>query len=118
MLQKAGGDGKRLVILSGQITTPPFSAKARREAGMLIRALQEGRQLTLPQSRPMPVIGPRCHELRIVDEQCSWRIVYRLDPRAVLVVDIFQKVTRQTPSLVLEVCKKRLRRYDASNEEG
>ncbi len=74
--------------------------------------------LSMPRSRPMPSIGPRCHELRIVDEDKSWRIVYRIDPDAVVVVDIFQKATQQTPVLVLEVCRKRLRRYDASQEEN
>jgi hypothetical protein len=68
MLQRSGAAGKRLVVLSGRITTPPFSASARREAGTLIRALQEGRLLGMPRSRPMPGIGARCHELRIVDE--------------------------------------------------
>jgi phage-related protein len=117
MIGASPGPGKRLLVLSGQITTPPFSARARREAGTLIRALQEGRLLGMPHSRPMPGIGPRCHELRIVDEQVSWRIAYRLDPDAVVVVDIFQKATQQTPKLVIEVCRKRLRRYDASRKE-
>ena len=34
------------------------------------------------------------------------------------VVDTFQTSTQQTPVLVLEVCRKRLRRYDASQEEN
>jgi phage-related protein len=118
MIERSGAGGKRLVVLSGRIMTPPFSASARREAGTLIRALQEGRMLGMPRSRPMPGIGARCHELRIVDEDKSWRIVYRIDPDAVVVVDIFQKATQQTPVLVLEVCRKRLRRYDASQEEN
>ena len=105
------------MLLSGQIATPPLSAKARREAGGLIRALQDGRMLTMPHSRPMPSIGPRCHELRIVDERANWRVVYRIDPDAVVVADIFQKATQQTPVLIIEVCKKRLRRYDARTQE-
>jgi hypothetical protein len=27
----------------------------------------------------MPVIGTRCHELRVQDENRTWRIVYRVD---------------------------------------
>lgn len=42
----------------------------------------------MPDSRPMPVIGRRVHELRIDDAErsVSWRIVYRIDDDAILVV--------------------------------
>ena len=49
--------GKPLVWLEGEIKTPPFSRAARLEAGFLLRRLQLGEQLSLPQSRPMPSIG-------------------------------------------------------------
>jgi phage-related protein len=68
---------KPLVWLRGEIKTPPFSKTARVEAGLLLRQLQLGETLSLPQSRPMPAIGARCHELRIMDAGHSWRIVYR-----------------------------------------
>ena len=29
----------------------------------------------------MPAIGARCHELRIVDADLTWRIIYRRRPR-------------------------------------
>jgi len=54
--------------MEGEIKTPPFSVEARLEAGMLLRSLQQGENLGLPHSRPMPVIGPRCHELRVRDQ--------------------------------------------------
>jgi hypothetical protein len=38
------------------------------EGGMLLRRLQRGETLSMPESRPMPTIGPRCHELRVDDE--------------------------------------------------
>ena len=69
--------GKPLVWLHGEIKTPPFSAEARLEVGVLLRRLQQGERLGLPASRPMPAIGRRCHELRIVDADQTWRIVYR-----------------------------------------
>ncbi len=56
-----------LVWLHGEVKTPPFSPTARIEAGVLLRRLQRGEFLPMPHSRPMPVIGPRCHELRIND---------------------------------------------------
>jgi hypothetical protein len=61
-------NGKALMILQGEIKTPPMSESARRETGFLLRRLQQGELLALPHSRPMPTIGTRCHELRINDE--------------------------------------------------
>jgi hypothetical protein len=58
---------KPLVWLRGEVKTPPFSVAARLEAGTLLRRLQGGERLSMPHSRPMPSIGSRCHELRIVD---------------------------------------------------
>jgi hypothetical protein len=58
---------KPLVWLHGEVKTPPFSARARAEAGFLLRLLQLGERLTMPMSRAMPTIGTNCHELRIVD---------------------------------------------------
>jgi hypothetical protein len=42
---------KRVIWLQAEIKTPPFSKKARIEAGFLIRRLQEGDKLSLPHSR-------------------------------------------------------------------
>ena len=103
---------KPLVWLDGEVRTPPFSKAGRVEAGYLLRRLQKGESLSLPHSRPMPSIGPRCHELRIVDEDVTWRIVYRLDVDAVVLAEIFRKKTAQTPKRVVQTCKKRLKEYD------
>jgi phage-related protein len=62
----------------------------------------------------MPAIGPRCHELRIVDKSAAWRIVYRTDPDAVVLVEVFRKTTAKTPSHVIDACKKRLKDYDST----
>lgn len=50
--------------------------------------------LSLPPSRPMPLIGNQYHELRIVDGDGAWRIVYLLDCDAVVIVDVFSKKSR------------------------
>lgn len=88
---------KPLVWLYGEIKTPPFSSQARIEAGYLLRRLQMGEKIFLPHSRPMPSIGTRCHELRIDDENKRWRIVYRIDPDAIVIFDVFEKKTQKTP---------------------
>ena len=104
-------DSRPLVWLDGEIKTPPFSSKARLEAGFLLRRLQLGQALTLPHSRPMPSIGPGCHELRVVDESQNWRIVYFLAEDAVVVLEVFAKKTGKTPARVIETCRRRLRAY-------
>ena len=108
---------KPLVWLRSELKSPPLSASARREAGALLRLLQRGERLGMPASRPMPIIGPRCHELRIVDGAIAWRIVYRLDPDAVVLVAIFAKKSAQTPHNIITTCQQRLKRYDATAEE-
>lgn len=104
---------KPLVWLHGEIKTPPFSSQARIEAGYLLRRLQMGERLSLPHSRPMPLIGPRCHELRIDDKNKTWRIVYRIDPDAIVILAVFEKKTGTTPKDVIENCKRRIRLYDS-----
>jgi len=103
---------KPLVWLHGEIKTPPFSKTARIEAGFLLRRLQIGEKLGLPWSRPMPSIGNRCHELRINDENLNWRIIYRIDTDAIVILDVFQKQTQRTPQYVIERCRKRIQMYD------
>ena len=80
---------------------------------MCLRKLQRGMTLSMPISRPMSTIGARCAELRIVDANKTWRIVYRVDADAVLIAEVFAKKTQATPKSVIDVCKQRLRDYDA-----
>ena len=101
-----------LVWLHGEVRTPPFSREARLEAGFLLRRLQQGHRLAMPQSRPMTTVGVRCHELRIGDATVTWRIVYRIDADAIVIGDVFSKKTAATPRSVIEVCKRRFREYD------
>ncbi len=103
---------KPLVWLHGEVKSPPFSAAARLEAGYLLRRLQRGEALSLPHSRPLPPLGARCHELRVVDEGLTWRIIYRADPDAVVIGEVFAKKTQATPAAVLDTCRRRFREYD------
>ena len=91
-------NSKPLVWLHGEIKTPPFSPEARLEAGILLRRLQNGEKLILPQSRPMPSVGSSCHELRIRDADQTWRVVY-------------SKKTATTPKQIIDTCQRRLRLY-------
>jgi phage-related protein len=104
---------KPLRVLSGEIKTPPFTSAGRIEAGTLLRRLQEGESLGLPHSRPLPTVGARVHELRVRDAAHNWRIIYRIDPNVILVIDVFEKKTPKIPKEVIAACKKRLKSYDA-----
>src|SRR5689334_16687942 len=104
---------KEVRWIHGEVKSPPFSKAARLEAGGMLRLLQLGKLLGLPHSRPMmSSIGPRCHELRVRDEDCTWRIVYRIDPDAILILEVFAKTTQQTPGHVIDSCRRRLIGYD------
>ena len=105
---------KPLVWLRGQIKTPPFGSDARIEAGFLLRRLQRGEVLAWPTSRPMPDIGPGCHELRIVDGKVGWRIVCHLATDAIVVLDVFAKKTPTTPKQVIAECRKRLAAFQTA----
>lgn len=73
----------------------------------------------MPHSRPMPIVGSRCHELRVPDETATWRIIYRVDSDAIVIAEVFGKKTHATPHQVIEACQRRLRSYDqeAGKEE-
>ena len=105
-------DDKPLVWLHGEVKSPPFSAEARIEAGYWLRTLQKGESLSLPHSRPMPNIGRHVHELRVIDRQSTWRIVYRVDSDAIVIAEVFAKRTQETPQRIVQVCKQRFGQYD------
>ena len=87
---------------------------ARIEAGELLRQLQRGILLSLPHSRPMPSIGQRCRELRIRVESHNWRIIYRADEDAIVILEVFDKKARTTPDHVVQNCQRRMKQYDTA----
>lgn len=106
-----GPVAKPLRVLHGEIKTPPISVAARREIGFLLRLLQEGFSLSLPASRPMTDIENGCHELKVKDENHDWRIIYSVEPDAILILEVFGKGSRRTPKQIIETCRRRVREY-------
>jgi phage-related protein len=104
---------KPLVWLQGEIKTPPFTAAGRQEAGMLLRMLQQGETLGMPQAEPLSNVGSRCGALRVRDAEHNWRIMFRADSDAILILEVYSKKTRKIPDEVANRCKDRLKRYDA-----
>lgn len=103
---------KPIVWLHGEIATPPFSSSARIKAGYLLRQIQKGLKVSLPQSRPMPSIDSKCHELRINDQNLTWRIIYKIHTDMILILEVFEKKTSRTPKSVMDVCKQRIKLYE------
>jgi phage-related protein len=60
----------------------------------------------------MPSIGARCHELRISDGGTHWRLVYRIDTDAIVILEVFAKKTGATPKAVITTCRERLKEYE------
>jgi phage-related protein len=102
---------KPLVWLRGEVKTPPFGDDARIEAGFLLRRLQRGDLLSLPQSRPMPSVASGWHELRIIDGHLNWRIMYYIATDAVVILDVFRKKTETTPKTVVDDCRQRVTEF-------
>jgi phage-related protein len=101
---------KLLVWLYGEIKTPPFSAGARITDGFLLRRPQQGENLGMPDSRPMPSINNGCHELRINDKNKTWTNVYYIDDNAIVILEVFAKKSQKAPQKVIDTCKQRLAR--------
>lgn len=74
---------------------------------MLLRLLQEGERLAMPQAEPLPDLRPRCGALRVRDAEHNWRIMYRNDSDAVLVLEVYAKKPRKIPDKVIEQCQQR-----------
>jgi len=81
---------------------------------MLLRLLQEGEKLGMPLAEPLPEVGTRCGALRVRDAGHNWRIMYRIDADAVLILDVYPKKTRKIPDEVIRRCRDRLKRYDTT----
>ena len=60
----------------------------------------------------MPEIGRRCNELRVPDAGITWRIIYRTDTDAIVILEVFAKKTRTTPKEVIDIASRRLKEYD------
>jgi phage-related protein len=44
----------------------------------------------------------------------QWRIVYRVDADALLILAVFQKTTPHTPLHVIDLCKRRIQHHDTN----
>lgn len=99
-------------MVRGGNSNSSFSEEARIEAGHFLRKLQKGEMLEMPHSRPMPTIGDNCHELRINDNNVTWRIIYKIADSAIVIGEVFKKKSNKTPQKVIKNCKRRFKDFD------
>ena len=72
--------------------------------------LQEGHNLSLPLSRPMPSIGRGVHELRLKDKSGIYRVIYFIKTKNnIYLLHSFKKKTNKTPQESIETAKNRLK---------
>lgn len=58
--------------------------------------------------KPMPTVGPGVEEIRVWDDDGTYRVIYTARrPEAVYVLHVFQKTTQETSKQDIELARKR-----------
>ncbi len=83
--------------------------QVKQELGVLLRRLQQGEILGMPQSRPLKTVHKNAFELRLRDESGIFRVIYVLVIKnKILIPHAFKKKTPKTPTKEINLSKKRL----------
>jgi phage-related protein len=78
--------------------------------GEMLRILQEGISIGMPDSRPMTIVALGVDELRAKDESGKYRAFYLKKSRAgILGLRAFHKKTQETPQSEIKLARKRRR---------
>jgi len=87
-----------------------YSKEIKSKLGDLILDLQLGESISMPDSRPMPSVGPGVSELRVKDSQNQYRAFYYLKVAGkVIIFHAFVKKTEKTLKREIDIGKKRLK---------
>lgn len=80
--------------------------------GKAIFALQTGKYLEMPLSRPVKQVGQGVEEIRLKDAAGIYRVFYlaRIE-NCVYVFHAFQKKTQKTPQKEIDLGRKRLKEF-------
>lgn len=83
--------------------------EVREDLADALAMLDQGIKLSMPLSRPMPMIGKRVHELRLKDRAGIYRIFYVLVAQNdIWIIHAFMKKSQATPQQIINLVKKRL----------
>lgn len=89
-----------------------FPSEVLREAKEAFALLEAGEVLSMPLSRPMPSVWPRCFELRFSDRQGKYRIFYFIVVKGTIYVPhCFQKKSQKTPQTAIELVQRRIKEF-------
>lgn len=92
-------------------TIRDFPSPVRLEVGVLLRLLQKGELLGMPQSRPIKTVDVSAFELRVKDRSGAYRIIYILyDVDRIFIPHAFTKKSQKTPLHEIKIAKQRLKR--------
>ena len=81
----------------------------RSQIGEALRDIQKGMNLGMPLSRPMTVIAPGVHELRVRGSGPTVRVFYFVrQSDVILVFHAFQKKSQKTPLREIKLARQRL----------
>jgi len=84
-----------------------FPREARRTVGYQLDRVQRG--LEPDDWKPMPAVGMGVREIRVRDRAGAFRVIYLATlAEAVYVLNAFQKKSRQTPRLEIQLAADRL----------
>ena len=87
-----------------------YPEEVRYEFGRTLQRVQEGIKLSMPQSRPLPVVASGAHELRVRGADGIYRVFYfTSSPVAIMVFHAFVKKTRKSPALQIQLARARLK---------
>lgn len=87
-----------------------FPKEIKNKIGDLVLDLQNGKSLTMPESRPIPSVGQGSHEIRVKDSENQYRAFYYLKVKEkILVFHTFVKKTEKTLKREIDLGKKRLK---------
>ena len=87
-----------------------FPEEVRGDLADALARLDEGLNLSMPLSRPMPSIGHGVHELRFRDRSGIYRVIYFIrKANDIWLIHAFKKKSQKTPNEDIELARQRLR---------
>ena len=100
---------------AGQIRSFPDSA--RKDSGFQLDKVQQG--LEPDDWEPMTSVGPGCKEIRIWEDDGTYRVLYVAKfAEAVYVLNAFKKTTRKTPQANIDAAKAAYAQIPKSAAKG
>jgi len=106
-------EGDEVLCYQGDYPANVYPWLDLRRRGVVIRYLEPTEPGAITTDLVQQALTPRTRLVALAS--CHFFTGYRIDVDAIVIADVFQKTTAQTPVHVIEDCRRRLRRYDAAS---